>query len=461
MPTTLPTRPEGPFSPQRSGLTVGLILTVVLIAFESLAVATVLPRVQEDLNGLALYGWAFSAFFMGYMLSTLILGGVADRYGPSRPFQVALVLFGAGLIVAGLAASMPVLILGRALQGLGGGGLVAVLYLAINRTYPDAQRARMLALLSSAWVLPALVGPYLAGTLADLASWRVVFLGIVPLLLISWALTRGALAGVTSAGTPLDMARVRWAFLAAIGVTLLLAALQQGTLLTAALVGTAGLACSVPALRALFPPLTWRAGGPLEAGYVTRFTLTFSFFGAEAFVPLGLTDVRHLTVTQAGLILTASALTWSTMSFLHSRFDERTRGAYRHVVTRVGVTLVIAASIATALVILSPGVPAWLVALTWALGGAGMGLAFQAHTLVVFRSAPNGQEGRVSGTLQMADVLGSATGAGIGGALVAAAGVEAGLAGVFALAVVAGALGWFVAVRLRVPAQEAVEVTPA
>lgn len=436
-------------SPDTRALSVGLVLSILLIAFESLAVSTVLPIIARDLDGLRLYGWAFSAFFMGYLLSTVALGSVADSRGASAPFTVALGLFAAGLLVAGLAPTMEVFIAGRALQGLGGGGMIAVAYVAINRALPDALRARMLALLSSAWVLPALIGPYLASRIADLTSWHVVFLGLLPLLLLAAPLVLPALRRVPSANAPLDVRRVRFAGLAALGTTLALAALTQRAWLPLGLLVVAGVALAVPALRALFPPGQWRLAGPLEAGFATRFVLTFSFFGAEAFVPLGLTDLRDLTTTSAGLVLTASALTWSATSILHSRFDERTRGRFRSAVSRVGVSFVAASIALMALVIVAPGVPLALAWVGWALGGLGMGLAFQSHTLVVMNSAPEGQEGQVSGTLQMADVLGGAIGAGLGGAFVAWLGVSSGVTLLFALALLIALFGQVTTVRLR------------
>ncbi|PYE53491.1 MFS transporter [Deinococcus yavapaiensis] len=437
--------------PETRALSIGLVLTLLLIAFESLAVSTVLPTITRDLGGLRLYGWAFSAFFMGYLLSTVTLGSVADSRGPTAPFTLALILFAVGLVVAGLAPSMEVFIVGRALQGLGGGGMIAVAYVAINRALPDALRARMLALLSSAWVLPALVGPYLASRVADLTSWHVVFLGLLPLLLIAAPLVLPALRRVPSAGAPLDVGRVRFAGLAALGTTLALAALTQRAWLGVALLGVAGIAIAVPALRALFPRGQWRLAGPLEAGFATRFVLTFSFFGAEAFVPLGLTNLRDLSTTSAGLVLTASALTWSTTSIMHSRFDERTRGRYRSVVSRIGVSFVAASIALMAFVIVVPSVPLAFAWLGWALGGFGMGLAFQSHTLVVMKSAPDGQEGQVSGTLQMADVLGGAIGAGLGGAFVAWLGVTSGVALLFACALLIALSGQVTTARLRAP----------
>ncbi|ADV68516.1 MFS transporter [Deinococcus maricopensis] len=442
---------DGLFSPERRALTGGLLLGVLLIAFESMAVATVLPSVARDLQGLRLYGWSFSAFFMGFMLGTLALGGAGDRYGPRAPLLAALTLFALGLLVAGCAPNMPAFIAGRALQGLGGGGVVAVAYLAINRALPDALRARMLAMLSSAWVLPALIGPFVGAVLAEQVSWRAVFLGLLPLAALVALLTARPMGQVGAAGTPLDRARLGWALLAALGVTLTLAGFTAGAWAARLALALPGVALAVPALRALFPPGVLRTRTPLSAGYVTRFLLTFGFFGAEAFVPLALQSLKLLTPTAAGLALTGSALSWSACSMLQARFDERTAGVHRALVARVGVSAVLLSLTLTALA-LTLTAPAWVAGAAWALGGAGMGLAFQAHTLVVFRHAPDGQEGQVSGTLQTADVLGSAIGAGLGGAFVAALGVHVGVAVLFAVCACAAALGVAVTGRLRAPA---------
>ncbi len=86
--------------------------------------------------------------------------------------------------MSGLAPSMPVLLAGRALQGLGGGAINTALYASVSLAYPDALRPRMMALLSSAWILPTLIRPAMAGLIADASTWRAVFLGIVPFLIV-------------------------------------------------------------------------------------------------------------------------------------------------------------------------------------------------------------------------------------------------------------------------------------
>ena len=153
------TSAPGVFSPGRRMLTSGLVLIVTLVAFESLAIGTVMPLVEDDLGDLWLYGWVFSAFFLGNLVGIVVAGTAADRMRPAVPFAAGLVVFAIGLVVGGLAPSMLVLVLGRALQGLGAGAMPAISYVCIGRGYPHEQRPTMFALISSAWVIPSVAGP--------------------------------------------------------------------------------------------------------------------------------------------------------------------------------------------------------------------------------------------------------------------------------------------------------------
>ena len=127
---------------------------------------TVMPVVARDLHGLSLYGWAFSSFMLAILVGIVLAGRDADRHGPARPYVAGLVLFASGLVVGGLAPSMWVLVVGRCLQGLGAGAVPAVAYVAIGRSLPEALRARMMAVLSTAWVVPGIVGPGVAAAVS-------------------------------------------------------------------------------------------------------------------------------------------------------------------------------------------------------------------------------------------------------------------------------------------------------
>src|SRR5215475_10842225 len=183
----------GLWSRQRRALTTGLVLTITFIASEALAVVTIMPVVARDLGGLSLYGWVFSAFMLGNVIGIVTAGRQADRYGPARPFLGGLVLFCAGLAIAGAAPTMLVLVGGRALQGIGAGAVPAVAYVAIGRSLPEALQARMMAVLSTAWVVPGLVGPAVSAAVASLVGWRWVFLGLLPLVAITGSMALPAL----------------------------------------------------------------------------------------------------------------------------------------------------------------------------------------------------------------------------------------------------------------------------
>ncbi|HEV2368543.1 MAG TPA: MFS transporter, partial [Acidimicrobiales bacterium] len=159
-------------------LTLGLPLVVTLFAFDNLGVTTVMPRVAHDLSGLSLYGWAFSAFTLASIVGLVEAGRRADRRGPAPGLSVGLGLFVVGLITTASAPDMPVVMAGRALQGLGSGAFGTTMYVVIGRAYPEALRPRMFAVLSTAWVVPSLVGPALAGFVADSVGWRAVFAGL-------------------------------------------------------------------------------------------------------------------------------------------------------------------------------------------------------------------------------------------------------------------------------------------
>ncbi|MEO6579069.1 MAG: MFS transporter, partial [Candidatus Limnocylindria bacterium] len=169
----------GTFAPDRRLLTIGLIGLVTAGAFEGMAVPTVLPALVADLGGLELYGWAFSAFWLTNIIGITLAGSDADRRGPGRALGIGVVLFAAGMVVSGTASDMSAVIGGRAVQGLGSGAIGSVVYASIARAYPPSVTPRMIALISSAWIVPGLVGPALAGWVAEVIGWRWVFLGIV------------------------------------------------------------------------------------------------------------------------------------------------------------------------------------------------------------------------------------------------------------------------------------------
>lgn len=432
-------------------LTIGLTLLVTMIAFEALAVATAMPVVEEDLGGLSLYGLVFSGFMVANLVGAAYAGQAADRGDPAPPLAGGLVLFGIGLVVAGVAPSMGVLVGGRVVQGLGSGIVVTLAYVGIARGYEEALRPRMFAVLSSAWVVPGLVGPAVAGTVADHISWRLVFLGLLPLLPLAGVLTLPALRGLKSgenSEAPQEN-RLGRSLVLAFGASLILAATALDVIpIIVPLVAVGGIV-AVFALRTLMPAGTFRAARGMPAAVAVLGLSSVTFFGADAFLPFALIDVRDQSPTVAGLALTSATISWTVGSWIQANRATEWSGRAMTVAGLLLITLGVAVAGST----IADDVPVPMAALGWGLGGLGMGLSFATLSVVILAEAPEGQTGYASASLHLADTLGIALGTGIAGAIVSA-GDSAGWANstsvgiVFASMVAVGLLGSVLALRL-------------
>jgi MFS family permease len=450
-------RIQGLWAPQTRALTVGLILTITFVASEALAVVTVMPVVAHDLGGLRLYGWVFSAFMLGSVVGIVAAGREADRRGPAIPFVAALVLFGSGLAIAGLAPSMAVLVGGRVLQGIGAGAVPSVAYAVIGRSFPGPLQARMMAVLSTAWVVPGVAGPALAAEVAHLFGWRWVFLGLLPLVAVAGSIAVPALVRLVPPGSrQAQEHRLIDAVAVAVCATMLLAgltlaagsgsALGAGTLAGGALI-VAGVAAGVPALRRLVPAGTLTARPGLPTTILSRGLLTFAFFGADAYVTLAITAVRHRSPVVAGLAVTGATLGWTAGAWVQARLSETWEG--RRFV-RTGLVIILA-GIAGMVLVLQPGVPVATGLAAWTVAGLGMGMAYAPTSLMMLRMAPPGGEGRASASLNLSDVLGTAIGIGVGGAAVAAGAgghLQLGITAAFAAAAAVGVVALAVTRRL-------------
>jgi MFS family permease len=452
----VPARTADLFAPGLRGLTIGLVLTITLVAVESLAIGTVLPKVLLEFGDLPLYGWVYTAFFLGNLIGIVVTGGALDRQPLHRPFAVGIALFATGLLVGGLAPSMLVLVLARFVQGLGGGALSPTAYVAIGRCMPERLQPRMFAMLSTAWVLPGVLGPTLAAVVGELAGWRWVFLGLLPLLAVSASLALTALRKVQGDAPPPATARsgsrgrLARALVAALGAGLLVAGLGLAELLPAVVVTVTGAAILLPAFRSLTPPGTLRLARGVPAAILLRGLMTFSFFVADAYIPLLLQGWRGTPATLTGIVFTATTLSWSVATWVQARRIER-RGPTLFVALGFGAVALGAALTIPAVL---QSVPPEVTILTWAIPGLGMGLMYSAVTLVVLRGVPVAEQGSASSSLQLSDILGTALGAGVGGAITAIGGrsgpdgLGAALAVVFAVSCLAAVLGLLAARRI-------------
>ncbi|MFY1678513.1 MFS transporter [Streptomyces sp. WMMC905] len=401
---------QGVLGRAHRALSVGIVSVIVLIAFEATAVGTAMPVAARELDGVALYAFAFSAYFTTSLFGMVVSGQWADRRGPSAPFAWGILAFAGGLVLSGTAGGMWPFLLGRAVQGLGGGLVIVALYVVIARAYPERLRPALMAALAAGWILPSVVGPLAAGLVTEHLGWRWVFLGIPLLVLAPLALAlpriRRRVAGPGSAAdggdtrAPLDRRRVRLALAVSVGAGLLQYAAQDRRLI-ALLPAAAGLALLVPSVRGLLPPGTLRAARGLPSVVLLRGVAAGSFVVAESFVPLMLVTQRGLSPTSAGLSLAAGGLTWALGSWLQARPATE---PHRERLMTLGMLLV-AAAVAAAPCVLVEAVPAVTLAVAWAFGCFGMGLVISSTSVLLLKLSAPGETGRDSAALQISDGL--------------------------------------------------------
>jgi len=198
----------------------------------------------------------------------------------------------------------------------------------------------------------------------------------------------------------------------------------------------AGAAVGLPALRRLVPAGTLTARRGLPATILSRGLLTFAFFGADAYVTLSITVVRHRSPVVAGIAVTGATVAWTAGAWVQARLSERWAG--RRLV-RTGLVIILV-GIAGMALMLQPGVPVAAGLAAWTVAGLGMGLAYAPISLMMLREAPPGREGWASASLNLADVLGTAIGIGVGGAALAASARTSVYLGVMAAFTVAAAV---------------------
>ena len=412
---------------EHRSLVVGVVGVVVAFAFEAMAVATAMPVAARDLDGLRSYGLAFSVFLTTSLVGMVLAGVVCDRRGPVLPFLVATVVFVGGLLLAGAAQSMGALVLARAVQGFGGGLNIVALYVVVGRAFADDLRPRVFAAISGAWILPSIVGPPVAGLVADHVSWRWVFLGVVPLTLAAAGLVLPRLRGLPPAPGGPGRAPRRGVLPAAVGTAVGAGVLQyvgQELLLfspgvTVALAVAGGLLLGACVTR-LLPPGSLRLGRGLPTIVVMRGVLAGAFFSAEAFIPLMLIEQRGLATTVAGASLTGAALTWSLGSWYQGRPGLQVP---RPVLVALGSALVAVGIVVVAGALL-PVVPPWLAAgvvgTGWLVAGLGMGLGVTSLSVLLLEASPAAEQGANSASLQVSDSLGSILTLAVTGAVFAA-----------------------------------------
>lgn len=398
--------------------TLGMVALVALHAFEALAVAAAMPTVADALDGLRLYALAFGGTLATSVIGMTLAGRWADRHGPARPLWYGLACFVLGLLLAGFAMRMGVLVAGRLMQGLGAGAISVSLYVMVGRSYPEHLRPKVFAAFSAGWVVPSMVGPALSGLIVQHLGWRWVFLA-VPLLAIPAALLlRPALARMQS--SPADSGDegrsnvVRWASAASLAALLLYVGGQQHGRVALFCIGGSMLALLFCVHR-LLPAGTLILRRGLPSVIALRGIAASAFFACEAYLPLLLQRERGLPPSWAGAVLSLGALGWFAGSWLQGH---QQRGWSRQQLLRVGTALM-TVGIAATLAVLFRQVPLPVALVGWAVTGFGMGMIYASLSVLTLSLSPPHEQGANTSALQLSEALSVTTALAVSGALFA------------------------------------------
>ncbi len=407
-------------SPQtRRLLLPGLVLTEALAAIHALAIVSVMPAISKDLDGQALYGAAFSAFLLASIIGMVLAGRMVDSTGLSPPVRLGFGAFVIGLAASGLAPTMWAFVGARAVEGFGAGMIIPMIYASVNTAYNEQERPRVFAYISAGWVVPSLGGALLAAWVAETFGWRWVFLGVAPFAAVALGMLIRPLREVerarraNSGGSPMSLVD---ALAIALGVGVLLWALEEGDLLLIAIGVPIGGIVAFRSIRRVLPrgTLSLRAG--LPAAIAIKGIIVFSFFGADAYLPLALIELNGATLEDGGTVISFGALSWTLGTWMQTRFLPMRAGN----AVRTGSAVIALGIVGFAASVLMGAALAWSI-VAWMVAGYGMGMTYVTTNTSAMIHTREGEEGVTSSALGLADALAFSVAAGLGGALVAAA----------------------------------------
>ncbi len=406
-------------------ITATMMLSLFLASIESTVVSTAMPTIVAQLGGLGIYAWVFSAFMLTSTTAVPIFGKLSDIYGRRPIYLLAMTIFLIGSALCGVASSMEQLVLFRAIQGLGAGGLQPLAFTIIGDIFTFEQRAKMQGVFSSVWGVSSVIGPVVGGILVEQVSWHWVFWINVPFGLLTAAMMIVAWRDVN----PRAPGAVDYmgAALLAGGITTLMLALFQ-------LSGDAPFdplsfwSLLLGALT-MFAALLWverRASNPIlplplfrERLFVTAIGhgvfAGFALFGSTSFIPLFVESVMGTSATQAGATLTPQLLGWVGASIIGSRLLLRFN--YRSLALTGMMILVIGSAMMAQI---SQATPYWMLVIAVTLMGIGMGLSVPSFLIAVQTAVARQALGTATATVQFSRSIGGTLGVSVMGVLLAA-----------------------------------------
>lgn len=409
---------------RRNGIIVGVMLSSFLAALDTTILATAMPTVVGELGGLAVYSWVFAVYMIMTAVSMPVWGKLADTRGKREIFFWTVGIFLGGSALCGLSDSMAFLVAFRGVQGIGAGGLASVPFTMISTVYPVRERGKALGLLSSVWGISSVLGPALGSFLLMHLDWRWIFYVNLPIGILSMAIV-GSFYRDAGTGTRRGIDYAGAVLLGTGILSLLLFFLWAGEVFPAfspraAVVGVGFLLCTflfVRVERRVENPLLELGFFRLRAfwlGHLLGFLASFAMYGVIAYMPLFAQSSGGGTPVEAGIVITALSMSWSTASVIAGRLvyrlGERTMISAGNALMAGGFVLILAGPASAQL-------PYLLLCVV--VTGLGMGCQTPSLMLTVQHSLDAAHVGVATSTQMLARTIGGALGVSVTGAAVA------------------------------------------
>lgn len=406
----------------------GIVLCILLAALDQTVVIPAVPVIASDLNGFGHLSWIMTAYLITSTVTTPLYGKLSDGFGRRRLLMVAITLFILASVACAMAATLGQLILFRALQGVGGGGLMSLAQAAIADVVAPRQRGRYQGYLATVWAVASIGGPLVGGWVSDHLSWRWLFWVNVPLGLLAMAMCYRGLAGLQARGT---RARVDWlgALLLAVAIVAFLLAMSWGGDLVPWFSPQMGaLALAVAAAVVLLAWQERRAADPMLPPRLFGNRAYVLGVGASALsainiflcifaLPLQFQLVRGADASLSGLLVMPFLLSTVAGNFIVAWLAPRL-GRLRGLLTGGYAAAVLGLA---ALAAITPAVPLPLLLLAMVVTGVGLGVTMVGTLMSVQNALERRDTGAGTGALLVLRSLGSAIGGALAGTLLAVA----------------------------------------
>lgn len=412
---------QSPSAQNKKLIITATLLALFLGALDALVISPAMPSIVTDLGGLSLYSWVYSAYFLARAVALPVFGKLADRYSTRKLFLNAVTVFLLASLAAGLAHSMAVLIIARAFQGFGAGGIFALVYIVLSAISAPGERGKTLSLASSVWGISSIIGPTLGGVIVTYASWRWIFLLNVPLGLMSLVIIGRYLVS--------EERKVQNVRLDLAGIVLLSGFILS--FLTIFIVGGRNYPWLSPEVMGLgflsgcfavsFVVAEKRAEDPVfDLSFFSRpvfalgngaaFFASFAIFSLFAYVPLFMEGALVKTPLEVGVTMLALSLGWSGGSLFLGRFVD---GKGTKSATLFGGLTLTGSSLA--MLFFNPQTSLTLCFVTFFFSGVGMGFVTLSTLLLVQEDLSADNLGVATSFHQFSRTLGGTIGVGICG----------------------------------------------